>query len=45
MTLSDQAILDYIAANPGARRADIRRHAAPDVSDTTVWRTLRRLVD
>jgi Fic family protein len=44
MPLSDQAILDYIAAHPGARREDIRRHAAPDASDTTVWRALKRLV-
>ncbi len=44
MALTDQAILDYIAANPGAGREDIRRHAARDVSDTTVWRALKRLV-
>ena len=45
MALSDQAILDYIAANPGSGREDIRRHAARDASETTVWRALRRLVD
>jgi len=45
MTLSGQTILDYIAAHPGARRKAIRRHAAPDASETTVWRTLKRLVD
>ena len=45
MTLSDQAILDYIAAHPGARREDIRRQAAPDASETTVWRVLKRLVE
>jgi hypothetical protein len=45
MKLSEQAILDYIAAHPGAGREDIRRHAARDVSDTTVWRALKRLVD
>ena len=45
MALSDQAILDYIAANPGSGREDIRRHAAHDASETTVWRALRRLVD
>ena len=45
MAVSDQAILDYIAANPGAGREDIRRHAARDVSETTVWRALKRLVD
>jgi Fic family protein len=45
MPLADQAILDYIAAHPAARRDDIRRHAAPDASDTTVWRALKRLVE
>ncbi len=45
MALSDQTILDYIAANPGARREDIRRNAGPDVSETTVWRALKRLLD
>ena len=43
--LSKQAILDYIAAHPGARREDIRRQVVPEVSETTVWRTLKRLVD
>ncbi|MDZ7698073.1 MAG: hypothetical protein U5R49_14535 [Deltaproteobacteria bacterium] len=45
MRLSDQAILDYIAAHPGARREEIRRQAVPEVSETTVWRALKRLVD
>jgi Fic family protein len=45
MPLSDQAILEYIAAHPAARREDIRRDAAPDASNTTVWRALKRLVD
>lgn len=45
MTISHQAILDYIADHPGARREDVRRHAAPEASETTVWRALRRLVD
>ena len=45
MTLSNQAVLDYIAAHPGARREDIRRQTAPHASETTVWRALRRLVD
>lgn len=45
MALSDQAILDYIAANPGAGREGIRRDAAGDASETTVWRALKRLVD
>jgi Fic family protein len=45
MTLSNRAILDYLAAHPGARREDIRRQAASAASETTVWRALRRLVD
>ena len=45
MTLSDRSLVDYIASRPGARRKDIRRHAAPETSETTLWRALRRLVD
>ncbi len=45
MPLTDQAILDYIADHPGAGREDIRRHVAPDVNPSTVWRALKRLVD
>ena len=45
MASTEQTILDYIAANPGSRRELIRRNAAPDSSDTTVWRALRKLVD
>ncbi len=45
MTLFDQAILDYIATHPGARRQAIHRHAAQGASETTVWRALKRLVD
>lgn len=45
MPLSDQAILDYLSSHPGAGRDDIRRHAAPDVSETTVWRALKKLID
>jgi hypothetical protein len=45
MALADQALLDYIAAHPGASRDDIRRHVAPDVSPPTIWRALKRLVD
>ena len=45
MALSGQDILDYIAAHPGARREDIRRHTAPDASSPTVWRALKRLVE
>lgn len=41
----DQAVLNYIAAHPAAQREDIRRHVAPDVSQQTIWRALRRLAD
>ena len=45
MALNNQALLDYIAAHPGAGRDDIRQHVAPDVSPPTIWRALKRLVD
>ncbi len=41
----DQDVLDYIREHPGARRGDIVRAVAPELSDTTVWRSLSRLVD
>lgn len=45
MKISDEAILEYIAVHPGARRENIRRHVARDASETTIWRALKRLVD
>lgn len=45
MKLSDEAVLDYIAVHPGAGREGIRHHVARNVSETTVWRALRRLVN
>ena len=45
MPLTDQAILDYIAAHPGAGREDVRRNIASEVSSPTVWRALKRLVN
>ena len=45
MPVTDQAFLDYIAAHPGAGREDIRKNVAPEVSETTMWRTLKRLTD
>ena len=45
MPVADQAILDYIAAHPGAGRENIRRAVAPEASDTTMWRALKRLTD
>ena len=44
MALSDQDILNFTAANPGAGRDAIRKGVARDVSETTVWRALKRLV-
>ncbi len=41
----DREILAYVAAHPGAGRSAIRAQVAPNVSSTTVWRTLKRLVD
>jgi len=45
MALSDQDILDFVAQNPGSGRDAIRKGAATGVSETTVWRALKRLVD
>ncbi len=45
MAAHDQAILDFIAEHPGSGREAIRRNAAPNLSETTVWRTLKRLVE
>lgn len=39
----DQRILDYLSDHPQARREAIKRAAAPDASETTVWRTLKQL--
>jgi len=45
MALSDQDVLNFVASNPGAGRDAIRKRVAQDVSETTVWRVLKRLVD
>jgi len=45
MPVTDQAILDYIAAHPGVGREDIRQNVAPEISETTMWRALKRLTD
>lgn len=45
MALNDQALLDYIAAHPGAGRDNIRQYVAPDVSPPTIWRALKKLID
>ena len=41
----DQDILTFIADNPGAGRDAIHRGAAREVSETTVWRVLKRLLE
>ncbi|WP_299969731.1 Fic family protein [uncultured Roseobacter sp.] len=40
-----QDILDFVSGNPRAGRDAIRKGAAKDVSETTVWRALKRLVE
>jgi Fic family protein len=45
MALSDQDILNFTASHPGAGRDAIRKGVARNVSETTVWRALKRLVD
>ena len=45
MAFSDQDILNFMAANPGAGRDAIRKGVAREVSETTVWRAMKRLVD
>ena len=45
MPASDNALIDYIASHPGAGRSAIMRDVAPEVSATTLWRALKRLVD
>ena len=42
MALADKDLLDYVAANPGARRDDIHRNVSPEV---TVWRRIKALVE
>ncbi len=43
--LSEQAILDYVAAYPGTSREEIGRNVAPEANKTTIWRHLKALVD
>ena len=45
MPVADHAVLDYIAAHPGAGREDIRKDMVPQTSGPTMWRTLKRLTD
>ena len=42
MASLEESLLEYIGANPGARRDAIRQHVA--ASSTTVWRALSKLV-
>ena len=39
------SILNYVAAHPGVGREVIRRNVAPQLSETTMWRSLKRLTD
>lgn len=45
MALADKDLLDYVAANAGARRDDIHRNVAPEVNEVTVWRRIKALVE
>ena len=45
MALSDQDVLEFVGENPGAGRDAIRKGVARDVSETTVWRLLKRMVE
>lgn len=45
MASIEQDILDYIAEHPASGRDAIRRGAAPDAGETTIYRALKRLVD
>lgn len=45
MAVSDQDLLDFIAAHPGSGRDAIRKGVARGVSETTLWRLLKRLVE
>lgn len=39
-----QAVIDFVTANPSVSRKEIQRRVAPGVSDTTLWRVLKRLI-
>lgn len=45
MASIDDDILAYVASHPGSGRGAIRKGAAPQAGDTTVWRALKRLVE
>ncbi len=45
MTLSEQAVLEFVRKHPDASRSQIRAGVAPRRSEATVWRTLKRLVE
>ena len=45
MASIEQNMLDYIAGHPKSGREAVRKGAAPEASDTTVWRALKRLVE
>ena len=45
MRIAEQAILDYLAAHPGSGREAIRKGVAPQASEASVWRALKRLTE
>ena len=40
----DQEILTYVASHPSCGRDEIRRSAVRQVSETAIWRALKRLM-
>ena len=45
MAIAEQALLEYIGSHSGVSREDIRKQVAPEASQATVWRALKRLAD
>ena len=45
IAFSDQDVLGLVGGNPGAGRDAIRQGVARDVSKTTIWCLLRRMVE
>ena len=45
MTPSEASILEFLRANPDTSRAQIHAGVAPDSSESTMWRALKRLVE
>lgn len=45
MSLTEQDILEYIAAHPHTHKSDIQHAVAKKISTVTLWRILKKLVD